>query len=312
MKKSFRKVPDGIKRDIQKCGDKSFVIYSVVKVRIGGKLPNLPGLKFDANPIENFETLPDSSKGTWARRNIEGWEIVLKKEPKYLKSFSHESPNFGDWSLGSHEVTIEREVYPRDFFPGHASAIRVTELKRTDEYITLGLELNRVFNDTSPDPREFLFALNVFQEAVGSTAVRPTEMPIENYISSLQIDWEILPVGERDEVIRQIHIRLSPSPKEARLIDERMDLLLRLRPRNFITGTSGFARYVGAQYGDKLIAFENIRYGNALYIMFEDWERLSKMSRLQLLNSYEKFERIVHRTGWESQARSIIHEYRTS
>lgn len=310
MKKFFNKIPLDIMRQVQKCDGKPFVIYTIAKVKIGDSLPNLPNLKFDQNPITDFETLPDPRMGTWARRNVEGWEIVLKKEPKYSKAFTHESPNFGDWSLGSHEVTVERDVYPRDFFPSYGSPIRVSELERTDEYITVGLELDRVFSEIPEDPRELLFALNVFQEAAGNASVRPTDTPIESYTGSLKIDWEILPIGEREEVLRQINMRLSSNPQDARLIEERMDFLLSLRPRNLVTGSSGFARYVGAQYGDELVAFENIRYGNAIYIMFENWARLSKMTRLQLLNSDEKFERIVHTANWERRVASIIREYR--
>ncbi len=310
MKKSFRNIPGNIRNNIRKVNDKPFVIYSVVKVRIGSHFPNLPGLVIGANPVNDFETLPNPSSGTWARRNIQGWDITLKDQPKYTKSFSHESPNFGDWSRGSHTVTIEREVYPHILFPGHGSVIKVHELKRDDTHVTLGLELDRIFDSVPTDTRELLFALNVFQEAVGSSAIRSTDEPIQSYIGSLQIDWEILPVGEREEVLRQIHTRLKPTPEEARVIDERMDLLLSLKPKDLLTGSSGFARYVGARYGDELVAFENIRYGNALYIMFSDWERLSGMSRLNLINSEEKFERIVHRTGWESTAKSIIREYK--
>ena len=311
MKKSYRQIPENIKRNIQKCNDKPFVIYAVRKVKKGFSLPNIPGLAINDNPIEEFSCLPDASVGTWARRNIYGWEIVLKNEPMITKTFTHESPNFGDWSLGSHEVSQERDVYQRVLFPGHASTIKVTELNRDSEYVTVGLELEHVFDSMPSDTREFLFALNVFQESVGSSAVRPTDTTIDSYVSSLQIDWEILPVGEHDEVIRQIHNRLNPTPKEAKEIGERLDLLLALRPRDLITGSSGFARYVGARYGNKLVAFENIRYGNALYIMFDDWERLSRMSRIQLMNSDEKFERIVHRQGWEKAARAIIQEYKT-
>lgn len=310
MKKSYRQIPDNIKRDIRRCNDKPFVIYAVAKVKIGGKLPNLPDLVIGDEKITDFVTLPEPAKGTWAHRNVEGWEIVLKNEPKYTKTFSFESPNFGDWSNGSHEVSMDREVYHRISFPGHASVVKVNEIERTNEYVTLGLQLDRVFGSMPDDPREFLFALNVFQEAVGHSAVRPTDEPIEKYVSSLQIDWEILPVGERDEVISQIHTRLKPNQEESRVIEERMDLLLSLKPHDLITGSSGFARYVGARYGDKLVAFENIRYGNALYIMFDDWECLSKMSRIQLINSEEKFERIIHRMGWESAVKSIIREYK--
>lgn len=310
MKKSYRQIPENIKRDIRACNDKSFVIYAVLKIRKGTTLPNVPGLVIDDGRIEEFSSLPNPASGTWAKRNTNGWEIILKNEPMVTKTFTHESPNFGDWSRGSHQVSQDRDVYQRVLFPGHASTIKVTEHKRDDEYVTLGFELERVFDGIPSNESEFLFALNVFQESVGSSAIRPTDTNIDSYISSLQIDWEILPVGDRDEVIRQIHTRLNPTPQEAKEISERLDFLLSLSPRDLITGSSGFARYVGARYGDDLIAFENIRYGNALYIMFDDWERLSRMSRIELMNSDEKFERIVHRKGWEITAQAIIREYK--
>jgi hypothetical protein len=312
-KKSFNKIPPHLQKQIEALNGKPFNIYAVLKLQKDDVLPNIPTL--DLSNLDNdlpSEVLPDPAKGTWARRNIEGWEIVLKNQPKYMKSFSHESPNFGDWSLGSHEVTVEREVYHRDFLDGYGSTIRITKLKRDAESITVSLELNRVFETVPTDPRELLFAINVFQEAVGRSAIKPTDVPAASFVSTLQVDWEILPVGDKNEVIQQIHKRLSPTPQEAKIIDERMNLLLALRPINFIAGTSGFARYVGALYNEELVVFENIRYGNAIYIMFNDWKRLSKMSRVELINSEEKYERIVHANNWEYRVKSIVNEYRHS
>ncbi|HTE22329.1 MAG TPA: hypothetical protein VK674_04790 [Candidatus Limnocylindria bacterium] len=312
-KRSFNKLPLQLQKQLESLNGKSFNIYAVLKLRKGDELPNLPGL--DLSNFENnipSEVLPDPAKGTWARRNIDGWEIILKDQPKYTKSFSHESPNFGDWSLGSHEVTVDREVYHRDILSGYGSTIKITVLKRDDDSITLSFELDRIFDSIPDDPRELLFAINIFQESVGRTAIKPTDVPAASFLSTLQIDWEILPVGNKEEVIKQIHERLNPSPQEAKVINERMDLLLALRPINLVAGTSGFARYVGALYNEQLVVFENIRYGNAIYIMFNEWERLSKMSRIELMNSDEKFERIVHANNWEYRVRSIVNEYRHS
>lgn len=89
-----------------------------------------------------------------------------------------------------------------------------------------------------------------------------------------------------------------------------MDLLLKLRPQALVTGTSHFARYVGAKFRDDLVVFENIRWGNAIYVMFEDWEDLSKLSRTELIASDHSFERVVHRDGWERRLRAIVNEYR--
>ena len=63
-------------------------------------------------------------------------------------------------------------------------------------------------------------------------------------------------------------------------------------------------------YGDDFVVFENIRYGNAIYVMFEGWESLSRKSRIDLLKgSREGFERIEHRDGWEGRSASTMLEH---
>jgi hypothetical protein len=304
-KKSFRKLPPEIRGQIKRCGSKPFIIYGVVKIKYGDELPNIPGLVIASDSISPAETLP-APKGLWTRRNINGWEITRKDWPKITKTFSHESPNFGDWSKGSHTVSVEREVYQREFFPAHEYTIRYYEIARDNMYVTIGLELTRVFELMPADAREFLFALNVFQESVGFSAVRPSDSPMTDYPGSLKIDWEILPVGDREATLAEVKRKLAPNKNEERVIEDRLWLLLSMKPKNLLTGTSGFARYVGAQYADDLVAFENVRYGNALYIMYEDWARLSKMSRVDLMASQENFERVVHTPTWKIQAKAII------
>ncbi len=81
-----------------------------------------------------------------------------------------------------------------------------------------------------------------------------------------------------------------------------------LEPQKLVFGTSGFRRYFGALMRDDLVVFENIEYGNAVYVMFEEWEELSKKSRIDLLSGKygESFERVLHTSGWKSKLRSII------
>ncbi|MFB7031234.1 MULTISPECIES: hypothetical protein, partial [unclassified Streptomyces] len=80
---------------------------------------------------------------------------------------------------------------------------------------------------------------------------------------------------------------------------------------SLIYGTSGFQRYLGAQFASNLVVFENVRYGNALYVMYERWEDLSKKSRLELLSGPARgFERILHRQGWEGKLRYAVNSRR--
>ena len=55
--------------------------------------------------------MPDVRVGTYSRTNVEGKEIVRKDLPKKLKTVYVETPNYGDWTKGSHTIGLRRECY---------------------------------------------------------------------------------------------------------------------------------------------------------------------------------------------------------
>ena len=70
-------------------------------------------------------------------------------------------------------------------------------------------------------------------------------------------------------------------------------------------------RYFGAICEDDFIVFENTRYGNAIYVMYEAWPELSKRSRIDLLKGpRDDFERIEHNRGWEDRVAFLLREHR--
>ena len=40
------------------------------------------------------------------------------------------------------------------------------------------------------------------------------------------------------------------------------------------------SHYFGAKFGENIVVFENMDYGNAIYILSDNWEEISKMSRI--------------------------------
>lgn len=57
--------------------------------------------------------------------------------------------------------------------------------------------------------------------------------------------------------------------------------------------------------------FENIEYGNAIYILFDNWMEISKMSRIEILQRKEKdFIRLPHRKNWEQVLRHNLDKLR--
>jgi len=89
----------------------------------------------------------------------------------------------------------------------------------------------------------------------------------------------------------------------------RYDLLANMKPQAFVHGTGGFDRYFGAKFADDIVVFENLEYGNAIYIMFENWAVLSQRSRAELLAAFKgQFVRLIHGKGWEADLKKIVAE----
>ena len=71
------------------------------------------------------------------------------------------------------------------------------------------------------------------------------------------------------------------------------------------------SHYFGAKFGDNIVAFKSIDYGNAIYILFDNWQEISKMSRIDILKRHEHdFVRIIHKKGWEKTLKRQIEELR--
>ena len=273
------------------------------------------GITLVDNEIAILEStvIPPADMGRWSRTNVEGHEEVRKDLPMTTKSYPVDVPNWGDWSKGSHTIWRDRKVYQRDFIPPKETAIQIEVLARgpaKDKYV-LRFFTEEVLSQEAPDfERDLFYNLNLLQENVGYAAVFQADASREDYLSTLNVSWEILPLGQRDENIAVIISSARDiSPEVRAKLVERYAFLEAMKPRNFIAGTSGFRRYFGAQFSDNLVVFENVNYGNAAYVMGENWETLSRMSRTELLAmSGRDFERVLHARNWQKKLRSMITE----
>jgi hypothetical protein len=155
---------------------------------------------------------------------------------------------------------------------------------------------------------QLLFALNLLQENLGSADVLPADANVEQLLSTLGLAWQIFPPGTADDVVRRAIGNLrKPSPDQQERVRERVAMFNALQPKHFLQGQGGLNSYVGALFADDLVVFENIRYGNALYVLFANWKDVSKRSRIDLLRARDvKFERFVHSPGWQERFEEFI------
>ncbi len=314
--KNFRKTPDSLLKKIaQLCGDR-IMVAAVRKIPASdlrrGMYEHLQMAMGSEGPVFPDTMMPHPMTGKFSLWNAQGREIVRKDLPMVIRTFSAEVPNFGDWSNGSHEICWDREVYQRDFIPPAEAELSITLLRTDvgdDPMYVFRFRLETVLDKSASDFDGHLFTMaNLLQENVGAVDVFPSEADQAEYLKTISVHWEILPPGERTEILNRVLSKFRNLDEDLkRKLVERYALLEKLNPVAYISGTSGFQRYFGAQFRDDLVVFENLEYGNAIYVMFDNWETLSQLSRMDLLrNRHSGFERIVHRAGWEQVLRDFI------
>jgi hypothetical protein len=257
--------------------------------------------------------IPNPTAGRYSRANVEGYEKRRTDLPKIQKEYSFEAPDWGDWSNGSHTVSWERYVYQKDFYPPKEVELSASLLEKKDDGFIIKFAIEQVINRRMPDfEQELLYNLNILQENIGAVNVFPSAASLAEYTATIQVDWQIFPPGTVDDVVKNIlRGKRGISPDEEKIIRERVSAMSELRPEAYVTGTDNFLRYFGAKFGDDFMVFENVHYGNAIYVMYDNWQELSKKSRIELLKGpRDKFERIEHREGCEGRLKWLVSEYR--
>jgi hypothetical protein len=314
-KGSYRSVPPAITAALKAIGSDLVIVSAVKKIPIQvigeGQYAHL-GIHYNgAAVIVGEPAVPDSDVGRYAARNRDGWEVKRTDLPKVTKSYSWETPNFGDASTyGTHTHYQDREVYQVEAFEPRMFPIKAEVLNAPGADAALvRFTVDQVFDKKSDGfEADLLFCLNLLQESTGVVGTYASDTTRDDFIRTVTLDWEIFPPGHRDELIAAMTRQHNGhAAGKAGIVAARIKLFDRLPVQQFIKGSGPFGSYIGALYADDLVVFENMNYGNAMYVLYDDWKDVSQRSRLELLRgTTAKFDRIVHTDGWEDRFETLI------
>lgn len=307
----FRRIPDYIERGIEGIQSPYIIVATTLVVKEdqikAGQLEHL-GIKFVDDNLNYLEQIsPKNLKGRYARRNLNGFDIVHRDLPKIQKTYSWEVPNFGDPDKGYHEISVTRLVYRRSHVAPREWSIQVELLKEelldgNSRLFTFKISIDTILCKTEFLFRDDLFfALNLLQENTFSCNVFDAATTDDVFLQTRSVGWEIFPAGSLDRAIKYVSSQVGDKPDEVqKRIEHRAEFLRSLKPVEYIVGFGMNRRYFGAKFKDNLIVFENVEYGNAIYILFDNWIEISQMSRIDILQRKEKdFIRLPHRKNWE-------------
>lgn len=314
MKKNFRRIPESVRTKLSSFPENEIVLATIKKMTreqiqqhptISKIISFNPGIQI----LEYYE--PESRAGSYSKKNLNGYRIKHPDRPKIRKTFYvGERPIFGDYSRGTFSLNITRMVIPYDEIAPRNIFIQTTLLEEISEnniiYYTLKFQTTPILS--KDEETEILFNINILQENIGSINVFASATTIDQYLNSLILNWEIFPPGTLDNNFRNATRGLrNLSAERTTSIRNSLEFLQSLDPLEIIVGTSGMSRYIGAKFSDNLVVFENSNYGNAVYILFEDWRELSQLSRLQILvRPSDKYYRVRHTLNWQEKVRRVV------
>jgi len=315
MKKNVRVIPEAARSRLKSLREQCIVAgcarqFSAESIR-NGALAHLQ-IQLDADGLHVAgRVLPRAAQGKYSARNIAGYEVVRRDLPKETHYNVVDAPDWGDWSNGTHDVLLPYEKYPRDFYAPRELELCLycADTSAARSSFVIAARVDEVFNQGAPDfETRLLENLNLLQENLGGCGVEAADFSIEDYGRTLQLSWEILPPGSLDEAIERLFRGRRPTQQERKAAEGRYEFFESLNPLKLIVGSCGFRRYFGALLEDNLVVFENVEYGNAVYLMYDNWEELSQLSRLELLSGRlgDEFDRVIHREGWQAEVRRLV------
>lgn len=313
--KNFFRIPKHIEQKIPTIQSDDVIVSCVKKIKkesiLNGEYKHLK-IKIENGILVFPDTiLPNPKTGRYSNYNINGRTIILKNLPKIPRSYSADSPNFGDWSKGSHTVTWNREIYQRAYWFPQEITINISLLENAAETFILKFSLSTPLSKKSNDFNEvLLYHCNLLQENCGACDIFESTASDLEYIKALNVSWELLPPGQLNFNNNLNYIINKTNADSTNLKEElkdRMTFFESLSIKKYIVGINSFHRYFGAILDNGIVILENIRYGNAIYIFPHNWEKLSKLSRIELLSSTSyKFTRIIHNKRWKSKVIQAI------
>lgn len=236
--------------------------------------------------------------GPISRYNALGKEIKHKDLPMET---CYRQATVTDWHGYSHNVTIPYKRYPRTYIPAPSIELFIVE---TEGYkMVISPLLCR--SEVGMQKERNLHVINLFLELFSECEILKKDLaPAWYNVPVKRVNWNILPEGEYAWVRVQEYVSSMGESKgfKKRLAEYRAEVISNYKPNRLIVGQGGFKGYLIFEFADRgIYVLENLYYGNATYIMGNDWERVSQMTKAEVINNDLCEARIIHSKGWEEE-----------
>ena len=262
----------------------------------------LANIGFVRNPLVGQQLLP-AIIGKVTRFNANGGYTLNKVLPKETLTRSAE---ITDWHHHTHTVYITYQRYRRIPIPAPGVELLVRNDAGNNKIL-----VSPLFTKNANTMDDVKHAINMFLEIFGECEILlPNLMPAFN-VQVTRLNWTLLPAGNYPWQVLAPHVRAviaAASRGQQNIITQRITRISNHNPSFVAVGTAGFRGYMvfGGFPNKNFFVLESIYTGNATYVLGQNWQQISQLTKDQILNQNLQQQRLVHSAGWDAQIDNLL------
>lgn len=264
-----------------------------------------------SNELAIGESILPNIIGPATRKNADGSYLKIKNKPKEQHSRMIEW-TYKQWAGRGEtkEVTDSTSVsyyrYQRQIIP--PTSIEFTIVNSGNSKMLV----SPIFVMDDKNSNEIIAAVNVILEIFGECYIFdsdniPMELP-----EVIKLNWELLPRGKFPWETQKARIESyleKAKGKNRSVVEKRAETINQYSPDFVAVGSGGFSRYM--VYGFKklkMYILESVEVNNATYILKNDWETISQLTKAEILNNNLHKSRIIHNKNWYKNLNELFNE----
>ncbi|PRX20133.1 hypothetical protein BX659_13612 [Orenia metallireducens] len=262
-------------------------------------------------PIKAGDTILPKTVGAVSNRNANG-DYEIHRDQEKETCYRMIEWTYKQWAGRGKTVEVTDstdkayERYPRTFIP--PQSVELTVIEKDKKLIIISPEIT--FNQENKDI--IVHVVNLFLEIFGECRVLNNKNQVIKIPEVIKLNWEVLPKGKMPWKKRKIQIknfinRAKGTNKD--VVKKRLEEINKFEPDFTAIGNGGFNGYIIHGFIDKsLYVLESIYTNNATYVLENDWEFISKLTKGQILNNDLHKERIIHTKSWYKKINKLLND----
>ncbi len=151
---------------------------------------------------------------------------------------------------------------------------------------------------------------NIFFEIFGECMILNENLDTVRLPEIQRKNWSVLPPGEYPYEVIETHINDGlriVNNRNGAVIKHRVQAINNSKPNFIAVGTAGFTGYWIFGFPNKdIFILESVYPNNATYVLGNNWEMVSQLSKADILRNDLHIRRIVHRATWQAEISNLL------